>query len=218
MRIPLTLCCLALLATSLVGCRGWRFESQPIHPILDMDFTENFKAQRPNPFFEDGASNRVPPPGTVPRGQLLTSENAPFLLGRTADGQFVETMPVGITAALLARGEERYNIFCSVCHGLTGDGLGIIMVGNFGLGFGYVPAPTFHTDALRQAPDGFLYVALAEGIRTMPAYGHKIPPADRWAIVAHIRALQRAHDAAPADLPAVEAARLGVAPAGVGPQ
>jgi mono/diheme cytochrome c family protein len=212
MRIPIALLSLTVLVLALAGCRGWRSERQPIHPNLNMDFTENFKAQRPNPFFEDNMAMRTPPPGTVARARLQTAENAPYLLGRDAGGQFVETMPVDITAALLARGQERYNIFCTVCHGAVGDGQGIIMVGNQGQGYGYVPAPTFHSDASRALSDGYLYDALTNGIRNMPGYGHQIPVADRWAIVAHIRALQRSQHAAAQDLPSPEAQRLRATP------
>jgi len=212
-RFPIVLIGLLVLAVVLSGCRGWRTDRQPIHPNLNMDFTENFKAQRPNPFFEDGAAMRTPPPGTVARGQLVTSETRAFFEGRDAGGAFVQTMPVRITEALLARGHERYNIFCAVCHGAVGEGDGIIMVGNLGQGYGYVPAPTFHSDAVREASDGYLYEVTTDGIRTMPGYGHKIPVADRWAIVAHIRALQRSQDAGAADLPQPEAQRLRAAPA-----
>lgn len=210
MRTLLILTALLIFATSLVGCRGWRSQNQPIHPNLNMDFTDNYKAFRPNPFFADNMAMRTPPPGTVARDHLQTDENAPYLLGRDPGGEFVQTMPINVTEVVLARGQERYNIFCAVCHGGVGDGQGVIMAGNQGMGYGYVPAPTFHSDAARAQPDGFYYDALTRGIRTMPGYGHTIPVADRWAIVAHIRALQRAQDAAPGDLPPPEAQRLGV--------
>lgn len=198
-----------VLAGALTGCRGMRSERPPIHPNLNMDFDEGFRSQRANPFFEDGASMRQPVPGTVARNRLRTTENAPFMLGRTADGGYVGELPVAITEALLERGQERYEIFCSVCHGGTGDGLGIIMTGNGGQGFGYVPAPTFHSDFLRAAPDGYLYDVIANGIRNMPGYRHQIAPADRWAIVAHMRALQLSQNADADAVPAQERGQIG---------
>lgn len=208
MRASIVLIASLLLATSLVGCRGMRSERPPIHPNLNMDFGPNFRPFRANPFFEDGKAMREPVPGTVARGFLRTSENRPFYEGRDAAGEYVGRMPVQITEALLTRGHERYVIYCSMCHGGTGDGEGIIMIGNAGQGFGYVPAPTFHSDFLREVPDGYLYDVIANGVRSMPAYGHQVMPADRWAIVAHIRALQRAQAAGPEDVPATELQRL----------
>ncbi len=197
-----------VLATALVGCRGMRSDRQPIHPNLNMDFGPNFKAQRDNPFFEDGMAMREPVPGTVARERLITSENAPYMQGRDEGGAFVAVMPVAVDEAMLARGLERYQIFCTMCHGGTGDGQGIIMAGNAGQGFGHVPAPTFHSEFLRGAPDGYLYDVITNGIRSMAPYGPQISVADRWAIVAHIRALQRSQAASAADLPQTERERL----------
>lgn len=210
MRILILPAAMLLLMFSLTGCRGNRSEKPPIHPNLNMDFGANFKAQRANPFFVDGASMRQPVPGTVARGHLVTLEDVPYQYGRTADGAYVSTFPGEYTEALFARGYERYQIYCSVCHGDTGDGAGIIMVGNNGQGYGLVPAPTFHSDYLRDIADGYLYDVITSGVRTMPAYGHQIPVDDRWAIVAHIRALQRSQAASAVDLPTHEAQRLGL--------
>jgi len=208
MRFSLPTLALLLLAGSLVGCRGMRSERAPIHPNLNMDFSEAFQAQNANPFFADGAAMRTPVPGTVARAQLRTTENAPFYAGRTADGAFVGTSPLEVTDAVLARGAERYAIYCAVCHGDAGDGRGIIMVGNGGAGFGYVPAPTFHSDYLRGMPDGYIYSSIANGVRNMPAYGHQLSVTDRWTVVAHVRALQRAQFAQETDVPAAERQQL----------
>ena len=177
-------------------------DDPPIHPNLNMDFTESFEAQEANPFFEDGSAMRQPVPGTVKRTGLRTTATAPYDLGRTADGALVETVPMEITAAVLERGQERYNIYCAVCHGEAGDGLGIIMTGNGGQGYGYTPAPSYHTDLLRARPDGYIYDAIANGIRSMPSYAHQVSVPDRWAIVAYIRALQRSQNAVAEDVPA----------------
>ncbi len=186
---------------ALAGCRGMHSDKAPIHPNLNMDFTESFEPQEANDFFEDGLAMRQPVPGTVKRTGLRTTENAPYYLGRTADGQLVPTIPMEVTEVVLARGQERYNIYCAVCHGEAGDGLGIIMTGNDGQGYGYTPAPSYHTDLLRARPDGYLYDAIANGIRSMPSYGHQVSVPDRWAIVAYIRALQRSQNATAEDVP-----------------
>jgi len=217
MRAPLALLSVIILLAAVTGCRGMRSERPPIHPNLNMDFGEHFQAGEANPFFEDGRAMREPVPGTVARARLRTTENAPFMLGRTPAGEYTPSSPVSTTEALLLRGYERYEIFCSVCHGGTGDGQGIIMVGNAGQGYGYVPAPTFHSESLRDAPDGYIYDVIANGVRNMPSYGHQIQVMDRWAIVAHVRALQRAQAAGEGDLPQTERQRLGIqdaAPAG----
>jgi mono/diheme cytochrome c family protein len=211
MRASLPLLALLALAVGLAGCRGMRSGSPPIHPNLNMDFSEAFKPQSPNPFFADNAAMRPPVPGTVARERVRTSENAPFYLGRSADGAFVGAAPVAVTPAVLARGEERYEIFCSVCHGSSGDGRGIIMAGNGGQGYGYTPAPTFHSEYLQGVADGYLYSVIANGIRNMPSYGHQLSVADRWAVVMHVRALQRSQGAAEGDVPQQELMRLQTA-------
>ena len=195
-------------ALGLSGCRGMRSDEPPVHPNLNMDFTERFEEQEANPFFADDAAMRPVVPGTVKRGNLRTSENTAFFQGRSEGGAYVPTIPVRLTPALLERGQERYNIFCSMCHGYSGDGRGIIMVGNGGQGYGYTPAPTYHSDYLRTVEDGYLYEVITNGVRNMPSYAHEMPPVDRWAIVAYMRALQRSQNASAADLPQPELDRL----------
>ncbi|MEO0556542.1 MAG: cytochrome c [Bacteroidota bacterium] len=206
MHIRLSVVLIALVAFS--GCRGMKSEKTPIHPNLNMDFVERFEAQEANPLFADGAAMRQPVAGTVARGQLRTTDNAPFHFGRNADGSLVETVPVEVSAAMLERGRERYNIYCSMCHGIAGDGNGIIMVGNNGQGYGYVPAPTYHSETLRSQPDGYIYDVILNGVNNMPSYGQAMPPDDRWAVVAYIRALQLSQAAPESVLPDAELERL----------
>jgi len=187
-----------LLGVSLVGCQGMLSEKPPIHFNQNMDFQERFDAQEANAFFEDGRAMRPPVNGTIARGFL--KEDTAMWAGRDASGAFVQDNPMTVDLALIERGRERYEIFCSVCHGLAGDGQGIIMTGNYG----YVPAPTYHSDMVRSQPDGQIYDALTWGVRNMPGYGSQIPVEDRWAIVAYIRALQRSQAAAPSDVPESE--------------
>ncbi|MGF1669863.1 MAG: c-type cytochrome [Balneolaceae bacterium] len=176
-----------LLFTSLVlmSCRGQKTEKPPIHPIQNMDDQNRFNAQQENRFFEDNRSMRMPVEGTVARG--LLKEDVEYYEGLQPDGSFVENIPMPVSESFLYRGKDRYDIYCSVCHGGTGDGRGIIMTGQYG----YVPAPTFHSDRLRELPVGELYSAITNGVRNMPSYETQIPVDDRWAIVAYIKALQR---------------------------
>ena len=145
---------------------------------------------------------------------MRTDANAPFYFGRNADGSYVETIQAPVTPALLERGQERYNIFCTPCHGLSGDGRGIVAVGNGGLGYGFA-VPSYHTEALRERSDGYLYDVIQNGINTMPSYGHEMLAADRWAIVAYVRALQRSQAATDEDVPVAERNRLATANANV---
>ncbi len=196
-----------VLAVAFGGCRGMTSEAPPIHPNLNMDYVQRFEAQEPNQLFVDGAAMRQPVPGTVARGRLRTTGNAPFYYGRTAGGDYVESIPVEVTPELVARGQNRFNIYCTPCHGQAGDGRGIVAVGNGGLGYGF-QVPSYHTDALRARPDGYIYDVIQNGINTMPSYGHEIPASDRWAVVSYIRALQRSQGATAADVPERERQRL----------
>ena len=193
MRREYIMCSLLLLG-SLAGCRGMDHDQPPIHPNLNMDFQERFDPQERNPFFADNRSNRPLVAGTIARGFLR--EDVPFYEGRAADGAFVAEYPVRITREILDRGQERYNIYCSPCHGMAGDGTGIITTG----GYGYTPAPTYHTERIRAMPVGELYAVIREGIRTMPSYAAQVSVVDRWAIVAYIQALQRSQNAREGDV------------------
>lgn len=181
-----------LVAAALSACRGQPSQKPPIHLNPNMDWQEKFKPLEANPFFEDGRSMRPPVEGTVARG--LLRDNAPYFEGVNDDGSFVATIPVSLDRSFLHRGQERYEIFCTPCHGGTGSGDGIV------IGRGYVPPPSFHEERLLDMPDGELYSAIYNGVRSMPSYRHQIPVEDRWAIVAYIRALQRSQNATDDDL------------------
>ncbi len=190
-----TIFIVALLgAMALAGCRGGVSEKPPIHLNPNMDDQERFEAQEANPFFADGRAMRQPVFGTVARGML--KEDTRFFKGQEADGSYVLDIPVPITREFVLRGRERYNIYCAVCHGKAGDGQGIVMAGGYGImSIGY------HNNRLRQIENGYLYDVIANGVRTMPAYGQQIPVADRWAITAYVRALQLSQDATADDIP-----------------
>ncbi|NNF04072.1 MAG: cytochrome c [Rhodothermales bacterium] len=182
-------------AVAVSGCRGSLSDAPPVHINPNMDQQERFDAQEANRFFEDGRAMRLPVAGTVARGFL--KEDVEFWEGRTETGEYVESIPMDVSMEFMERGRERYDIYCSVCHGISGDGQGIIMTG----GYGMVQAPTYHSDFLRDAPDGYLYDVVKNGVRTMWGYGQQVPVADRWAIVAYVRALQRSQNAAESDVP-----------------
>lgn len=179
---------LLVLPLVMVSCRGQLSDKPPVHPNLNMDQQRRFEAQESNPFFEDNRSMRPPVEGTIARGELRN--NPRYYQGINPDSSFVEDIPVEVTRSFLYRGQRQYNIYCAPCHGLTGDGNGIIIAGRYG----YVPAPSYHQDRIRNLTDGELYSAIANGIRTMPSYAHQVGARDRWAIVSYIRALQRSQN------------------------
>ncbi len=205
---PLIYIALILVALSFVplACilKNWHdpAKSSPriqINP--DMDQQPRFKAQAANPFFADGRAMRAWPAGTVPRGLLRDDER--FFHGLEADSSLTTVFPLPVTEALLARGRERYDIFCATCHGLGGRGDGVTHRRAELLAQGtWVPPTDLTSQLVVERSHGHLYDSIANGIRNMPAYGHQIPPADRWAIVAYLRALQRARNATLDDVPA----------------
>jgi mono/diheme cytochrome c family protein len=141
----------------------------------------------PSPFFPDGRSERPLPENTVARGSL--AEDA-LLVPKDSNA-----FPLPLTTELLQRGQERYGIFCSPCHGLQGDGQGMVAMR------GMKHPPSYHQERLRQEPNGYLYDVVANGFGAMYGYSAQIPPRDRWAIIAYVRALQLSRNAHLAELP-----------------
>lgn len=180
-----------------------RTENSPkprIEIIPDMDNQPKYKAQSANPMFADGRAMRPEIPGTVARGELHENEH---LYRGIVDGEWAEHFPMPVTEELMARGENRYDIYCIVCHGASGEGNGIINQRAIELQMGtWVPPSSFHTDLVRSRPVGHIFNTITNGIRNMPGYGSQIEPEDRWAIVAFVRALQRARHATVDDVPA----------------
>ena len=142
----------------------------------------------PSSFFEDGRSERPLVENTVARGSLANDE---LFVPKDSNN-----FPLLVSFELLQRGEERYKIFCSPCHGLQGDGNGMVALR------GMKQPPTYHQDRLRQAPNGYFYDNITNGFGQMLGYSAQIPPRDRWAIIVYIRALQLSRNAKAADLPA----------------
>ena len=211
---------LILAAFAFSGCRQ------------DMHDQPKYRPQRPIDqigSINDGTSARPQVEGTVARDQLrddvefytgkLRNYQAPApgqaqpAVAQTANAQagqnseqvyqgFVAEFPMPITAADLDRGQERFNIYCSVCHGRLGDGSGMIVKR------GFRRPPSFHEDRLRIAPIGYFFDVETNGFGAMPDYASQIPPEDRWRIISYIRALQLSQRASLADVPASERGKL----------
>ncbi len=164
---------------------------------LDMHVQPKQNPLSRSDFFTDQRSERPPVEGTVARGQLY--EDTYFYTGKTGTtpGDY---MPFPVTKEVLDRGRERYNIYCSPCHSLLGDGNGFVP----SRGFARKP-PSYHIPRLQKAPLGYFYDVITNGFGIMPDYASQIPPEDRWKIVAYIRALQLSQNATRADVPAGQA-------------
>jgi len=168
----------------------------------DMHDQPRYKPFAQSDFFADRRSARPLVDGTIARGHLR--DDAVLYTGKAA-GKPVDAFPVAVTAAVMARGQERFDIFCSPCHGRTGAGDGMIVRR------GYRKPPTFHQDRLRQAAPGYTFDVITNGFGAMPDYAQQIPVRDRWAIVAYIKALQRSQNAAVGTVPAEARAALDAA-------
>ena len=169
-----------LAALAVAGCRQ------------DMHDAPRYEAYEQSEFFGDDRSMRPQVEGTVARGQLR--EDAALFTGK-AGGAFVARVPMAVTPAFVQRGGQRFEIYCSPCHGVAGRGDGIVVRRGF-------RAPSsFHVDRLRAQPDGYFYDVITSGFGAMPDYAAQIPVADRWAIVAYLRALQLSQHARFAALP-----------------
>jgi mono/diheme cytochrome c family protein len=202
LSVPRALSCLLLTASCVLFSAGCR---------QDMQDQPRMKPFRSSSFFRDGISSRPPVAGTVPRGYLRAdgefftgkkrgapsgistpAATAPTTIpagttatpGVTAYPDDVDVFPLPVTQELVSRGKERYEIFCSACHGMTGNGDGMVVRR------GLRRAASFHADNLRQAPVGHFFDAITNGWGAMPSYAPQIPAQDRWAIIAYVRALQ----------------------------
>jgi len=153
----------------------------------------------PSHFDFETVANRTPVPGTIARGQNI--DDTPEQTGLD-NGAVVQTIPVPVTAELIERGRNRYNVFCQHCHGLTGQADGMVVQRGF-------PAPTnYHIDRLKNAPDGHFFITIRDGVQRMPSFGTRIPVEDRWAITAYIRALQLSQNIPVDSLPEADRQKL----------
>ena len=203
MRHAWIACLLASLA--LAGCE---------RAIHDMYRQPRYDPGEASPLFPDGKASRPPPPGSVPMAAGVPAATTSGRRGRELPEQWEvaarSEAPPPITQALLARGQERYNIYCLPCHSPVGDGDGPVVRRGF-------PAPpSYHQPRLREAPDRHFYDVISNGHGVMHSYADRVAPQDRWAIVAYIRALQLSQHADVAQLPPEMRAQLPAAPASAG--
>jgi mono/diheme cytochrome c family protein len=209
-RITLGLLCLS----ALVGCRGEPSRKPPVHPNQNMDLQDKYKPQRESSFFEDKRAMRKPVEGAVGSDFLKVAygvtkggvashddrylqEDDAYWRGLDASGQPIAALPAQVKAdkAFMERGQQRYNIFCAPCHGLTGYGDGVVK------SVGKINVPSYHQDYMREYAAGHIFGVISNGSASqlMKGYKHQIPVEDRWAVVAYVRALQRSQYGEPGD-------------------
>ena len=181
------LAALVIASVALAACR------QDMHDAPRYDPLER------STFFANGMAARPLVAHTVARGQLREDRH---LYEGVVDGRPAESFPMAITPAVMQRGQERFNVFCSPCHGQTGEGNGMVVQR------GFRQPPTYHQDRLRNAPVGYFFDVMTHGFGAMPDYATQIPIADRWAVVAYIRALQLSQHATVGDVPAARRGEL----------
>jgi|SRR5579871_2266002 len=177
----------AVVLASAVGCRR------------DMQDQPKYKPLAVSTFFADGRAARPVPPGAIAVDDV---DQKPGPATGMADGDFVTTIPVPVDVNLLNRGRDRYDIYCSPCHGRTGDGRGMVALRGF-----KIPAD-LSSDRVRNAPPGYLYAVITDGYGAMPDYSYQLDEHDRWAVVAYIRALELSRGATLQDVPPEVRARL----------
>ena len=207
--ILLLLVALSLIPLGLVYKSMHSGKSQTrIQVVWDMDDQFYHKPQSVNPFFADDRSARMHPEGTVARG-MLHEDDAYYLGSASGDTVFVEEFPMAVTAEMMARGRERFTIFCGPCHGLSGNGSGPVHLKASALAEGtWTPPMDLASQTVVERPVGHIYNTIRNGVRNMPAYGSQIDADDRWAIVAYVRALQLSRNATLADLSDTDRAAL----------
>lgn len=216
MRIFLIIYVFVIVATvTILGFRGSLTEKTPLEVFPDMDHQAKFKAQMENSFFEDGRNDRPIPVGTVARGNYLNQQavfseefadkrlgDTAFLHGKDAEGNFVAKLPIEVSYELIEQGRERYEIFCTSCHGAAGDGNGVTKP------YG-VLAASYHDDRLRNETDGYIYDVIMNGKGLMYGLDDRLSSEESWAIVLYVRALQLSQNASADALTAAQRTELG---------
>jgi cytochrome c553 len=206
-----------VLLVSILGLRGRTFTKPPMDVFPDwlfpgMKYQPKLVQQVPNPFFADGRSDRVPPEHTIassygPAGQPLKDDDFLYL-GKAPDGSWARGFPPSLTVnrAFLERGRDRFTVYCSPCHGAVGDGNGITKK------YGMIATPSYHDDRLRKMAEGEIFNTITNGKNNMNPYADKLRAADRWAVIAYVRALQRAQTGTVADVPSDHKVDLDLTP------
>jgi mono/diheme cytochrome c family protein len=196
MRYFLLIFGLSVLAVmAVLGKRGDHFRNPPLEIFPDMDRQPKYRPQQPSTVFANGRTSQEPIPGTIARGEPFQNNavNTGYAPGTT---NFVASIPLPVTEQLMARGKQRYDIYCLPCHGPTGDANGIVKK------YGYATVKSLHDKLVVIQSDGEIFNTITHGKATMWAYGSQVPIEDRWAIIAYVRALQRARLATVDEVPA----------------
>jgi cytochrome c553 len=197
----LILAFVCVLIVSIFGFRGTTFTQPPIDVFPEwafpgMKYQPKLRPQSASTFFADGRADRAPVEHTVMRGMLR--EDDALNTGKDASGTFVRGFPSAVTVDLkfVQRGKDRYDIYCAPCHSSVGDGMGITK--QYGMG----TTPSYHDDRLRKMAEGEIYSTITNGSasKVMQPYNDKLSVEDRWAVVAYVRALQRAQQGKQADV------------------
>jgi mono/diheme cytochrome c family protein len=175
----------------------------------DMHDAPSYDPLQESTFFTDGRASRTLVANTVARGQLREDEH---LFTGKINGQLATEFPMPVTAEVMARGQERFNVFCSPCHGRTGEGNGMIVQR------GFRQPPSYHEDRLVEAPPGHYFDVMTNGFGAMQDYSAQVPVTDRWAIAAYIRALQFSRRATMNEVPADRRAEMDAAPVAPAPR
>jgi mono/diheme cytochrome c family protein len=209
----LVLLFVVVAAVSVLGFRGSETTRPPLEVFPDMDRQPKYKAQAASAFFADGRADRPTPAGVVAYGRSYAAKDEKFLgaddhlyRGINADASYARGFPQGVelNAQFLQLGQQKYTIYCAPCHGALGDGNGITK--QYGMG----STPTYHDDRLRGVPEGEIYHVITAGKGNMLSYADKLEPKERWAVVAYVRALQRAQTGTAADVTAAHKSELGL--------
>jgi len=195
-RYKINLLIMALAMFLISGCyQGRPSKNEPIHLNPNMDHQQKVRPQSESGFYADGSGMRIPPAGTVARGQL--QEDVEYYTGKDENGNFVKGYPeqVNYNLDLILRGQNRFDIYCSPCHGRVGNGKGIVPAR------GMLPPPSFHEERILKFDEGQIFDVISNGVRNMPPYKFQIPVEDRWAIISYFRTLQRSQNATINDIP-----------------
>lgn len=193
-----------VMGVTLVGCRGYRTEDQPFHMNPNFDWQAKVKAQH---------APRAIPEGTVAWGSGsiykgntgradFLKDDSMFYQGKSESGDFLDKIPVNVTPEVMKRGQERFNIYCAVCHNRAGTGTTPV------ISRGLVPPPDLADPRLLEVPDGYIFDVISNGVRSMSGYRKQVDEADRWAIVAYVRAIQKSRNASVDELPAIVRGKL----------
>jgi len=190
-RFPLVgLGCAGMILLSAVGCRNEMYD-QPRYEIYEA-----------SEFFENGSSARPLVPGVVPRPQRGEDLRPAYTTGMVG-GLLVDEFPIKVDRELIVRGQDRYRIYCTPCHGELGDGKGMVVQRGFN------PPPSYHSEVVRSKPVGHYFDVITRGFGTMYSYAARLPVHDRWAVVAYIRALQLSQHVPADQLTSAEKQELG---------